>query len=145
MGSRLIALRSTSVTWCRFIPSRRLGRQRSGSNPTKNGQRACLNWAADYELPGAIAQLGERLRGTQEVAGSSPASSISSAVTELGAHEYRQKFGWYMERAAAGESFLITRRGKPYARLSPPHEQLDLPAPEPAEVVPITTAKENSR
>ncbi len=25
-----------------------------------------------------------------------------------------------MERAAAGESFLITRRGKPYARLSPP-------------------------
>jgi antitoxin (DNA-binding transcriptional repressor) of toxin-antitoxin stability system len=32
--------------------------------------------------------------------------------------------GWYMERAAAGETFLITRRGKPYARLSPPHEQL---------------------
>ncbi len=29
----------------------------------------------DQEL-GAIAQLGERLRGTQEVAGSSPASSI---------------------------------------------------------------------
>jgi antitoxin (DNA-binding transcriptional repressor) of toxin-antitoxin stability system len=47
-----------------------------------------------------------------------------------------------MERAAAGESFLITRRGKPYARLSPPHDQLDLPAPEPAEVVPITTIKE---
>ena len=47
-----------------------------------------------------------------------------------------------MERAAAGETFLITRRGKPYARLSPPHQQLDL-APEPAEVVPITTAKEN--
>jgi antitoxin (DNA-binding transcriptional repressor) of toxin-antitoxin stability system len=28
-----------------------------------------------------------------------------------------------MERAAAGDSFLITRRGKPYARLSPPFEQ----------------------
>ena len=37
----------------------------------------------------------------------------------LGAHEYRKQLGWYMERAAAGESFLITRRGKPYARLSP--------------------------
>jgi antitoxin (DNA-binding transcriptional repressor) of toxin-antitoxin stability system len=49
-----------------------------------------------------------------------------------------------MERAAAGESFLITRRDKPYARLSPPYEQLDLPAPEPAEVVPITTAKERT-
>jgi antitoxin (DNA-binding transcriptional repressor) of toxin-antitoxin stability system len=40
-----------------------------------------------------------------------------------------------MERAAAGERFLITRRGKPYARLSPPHQQLDLPAPEPAEAI----------
>jgi len=39
-------------------------------------------------------------------------------------HPYRQRFGWYMERAAAGESFLITRRGKPYARLSPAAEQL---------------------
>ena len=67
----------------------------------------------------------------------------------MGAHEYRNRFGWYMERAAAGESFLITRRGKPYARLSPPHDQLDIrPAaperepPEPAEVVPITAAGE---
>lgn len=46
-----------------------------------------------------------------------------------------------MERAAAGESLLITRHGKPYARLSPPHEQLDLPAPEPARVVPIEMAR----
>jgi prevent-host-death family protein len=110
-------------------------------NPTRNGQRACLNWAAEYELAGAIAQLGERLHGMQEVVGSSPTSSTPQ-ITELGAYDYRQKFGWYMERAAAGESFLITRRGKPYARLSPPHTQLDLPAPEPAEVVPITTAAE---
>ena len=40
----------------------------------KNHQKARLIWAKDYEL-GAIAQLGERLRGTQEAAGSSPASS----------------------------------------------------------------------
>jgi antitoxin (DNA-binding transcriptional repressor) of toxin-antitoxin stability system len=44
-----------------------------------------------------------------------------------------------MERAAAGESFLITRRGRPHARLTPPHDRLDLPAPEPAPVVPIST------
>jgi prevent-host-death family protein len=42
----------------------------------------------------------------------------------VGAHEDRNHFGWYMERATAGEQFLITRRGKPYARLSPPHAQL---------------------
>ncbi len=41
-----------------------------------------MNMADDYDLAkmvrdlGAIAQLGERLHGMQEVAGSSPASSI---------------------------------------------------------------------
>ncbi len=90
--------------------------------PPKNGQRACLNWAAEYEL-GAVAQLGERRAGSAKVRGSSPLSSTSSPV-EIGAYDYRQKMGWYMERAAAGETFLITRRGKPYARLSPPHDQL---------------------
>jgi antitoxin (DNA-binding transcriptional repressor) of toxin-antitoxin stability system len=35
-----------------------------------------------------------------------------------------------MERAAAGESFLITRRGTPYARLTPPFEQLTDPPTE---------------
>ena len=108
--------------------------------PARNGQKAALHFARDYRL-GAIAQLGERRYGIPEVVGSSPTSSISEADS-LGAHEFRERLGWYMERAAAGESFLITRRGKPYARLSPPHAQLDLPAPEPAEVVPITTAKE---
>jgi len=40
-----------------------------------------------------------------------------------------------MERAAAGESFLVTRRGKPYARLSPPFEQLIEPIPPKLELV----------
>jgi prevent-host-death family protein len=89
--------------------------------PPRNGQRAALHWATDYELPGAIAQLGERLRGTQEVAGSSPASSTPQAGAEtIGAHEFRNRFGWYAERASQGASLLITRRGRPYARLSPP-------------------------
>jgi prevent-host-death family protein len=35
----------------------------------------------------------------------------------IGAHEFRNRFGWYMERAAAGEPILITRRGKPHLRL----------------------------
>ena len=47
--------------------------------PSKNNQRALVNWASDYEL-GAIAQLGERCRGSEEVAGSSPASSTSEAT-----------------------------------------------------------------
>jgi PD-(D/E)XK endonuclease len=54
-------------------------------SPTRNSQRARINWVDDFALErlacgssGAIAQLGERLRGTQEVAGSSPAGSIHS-------------------------------------------------------------------
>ncbi len=43
-------------------------------SPAKNRQRLGVHLAEQYEL-GAIAQLGERLHGMQEVAGSSPASS----------------------------------------------------------------------
>jgi PD-(D/E)XK nuclease superfamily protein len=42
----------------------------------RNGQRKRLHFAEQYRL-GAIAQLGERLAGSQKVAGSSPASSIA--------------------------------------------------------------------
>jgi prevent-host-death family protein len=38
----------------------------------------------------------------------------------VGAHQFRNLFGWYMQRAVGGESFLVTRRGKPFARLLPP-------------------------
>ena len=50
--------------------------------PTRNNQAEKINWAKDYEFAatlgphGAIAQLGERRRGTPKVAGSSPAGSI---------------------------------------------------------------------
>jgi prevent-host-death family protein len=90
-------------------------------SPPRNGQRAGLHFANDYPL-GAIAQLEERLTGSQEVVGSSPTSSTpqvpDAAPTVIGAHEFRNRFGWYMERAAAGEPILITRRGKPHLRLS---------------------------
>ena len=43
--------------------------------PTKNSQAARIQWARHHEFSGAIAQLGERLAGSQKVAGSSPASS----------------------------------------------------------------------
>jgi prevent-host-death family protein len=48
--------------------------------------------------------------------------------SHVGAHQFRNLFGWYAERAAAGEEFLITRRGKPYVRLAPAHPQLAIAA-----------------
>jgi prevent-host-death family protein len=97
--------------------------------PTRNGQRAGLHFADDYPL-GAIAQLEERLTGSQEVVGSSPTSSTSSpaGATAVGAHEFRNRFGWYMERAAAGEEIVVTRRGKPQLRLAAVSPELRLAA-----------------
>ena len=50
--------------------------------PTRNNQLLGVHWAKDFEFAatlgthqGAIAQLGERRRGTPKVAGSSPAGS----------------------------------------------------------------------
>jgi hypothetical protein len=43
-------------------------------SPARNNQKRLVHWAERYRL-GAIAQLGERRRGTPEAAGSSPASS----------------------------------------------------------------------
>jgi hypothetical protein len=92
---------------------------------TKNRQRAALNWAVDHEFRGAVAQLEERCRGTAEVRGSSPLSSIEetpgdSHSVEVGAHVFRNHFGYYMECATAGQTILVRRRGKPYACLGPP-------------------------
>jgi prevent-host-death family protein len=92
---------------------------------TRNKQRAALNWAAEYEFPGAVAQLEERVAGSDEAEGSSPSSSTvddmpaASDDEEVGAHKFRNHFGYYMERAAAGTEILVRRRGKPYVRLGP--------------------------
>ena len=62
-----------------------------------------------------------------EVTGSSPVSSThdDGATFEVGAHEFRNQFGWYMERAAAGGEIRVTKRGKPYVRLVPFQEALE--------------------
>jgi prevent-host-death family protein len=92
-------------------------------SPARNNQRAALNLAAEYEFRGAVAQLEERVAGSDEVRGSSPLSSTGPTSTreEVGAHQFRNHFGLYMERAAAGAEILIRRRGQPYARLGPPN------------------------
>ena len=98
--------------------------------PPRNGQRAALIWAVDHQLSGAVAQLGERRSGTPKATGSSPVSSTpqraDASAEQVGAHQFRNHFGWYMERTVAGEEFLVTRRGKPCVRLVPAHPQLPI-------------------
>jgi prevent-host-death family protein len=86
--------------------------------PPRNGQRACINLASDFELSGAVAQLGEHHDGIVGARGSSPLSSTPSTA-DVGCHEFRNHFGYYLERAGAGDEIRISRRGRPYARLVP--------------------------
>jgi prevent-host-death family protein len=64
-----------------------------------------------------------------EATGSSPVSSTPKAgegTEVVGAHDFRCLFGWYAQQAAGGHEILVTRRGKPYVRLLPARDQLDL-------------------
>jgi len=46
----------------------------------------------------------------------------------VGAHLFRNHLGYYMERAAAGQEILVTRRGRPVVRLGPAQKALPLVA-----------------
>lgn len=101
--------------------------------PPANGQRAFVNLASDFEFDGAVAQLA-RASGWQPEGRGFESLQLHSRVqancaTVVGANEFRNRFGWYMERAAAGEEFHVERRGRPYVRLlGPQRQQLPLEA-----------------
>ena len=121
-----VAVYCSELDRCYLLPVALVARRRGihlRTTPPRNGQRACINLAADFEFPGAIAQLGEHLSGTQGVGGSSPPSSTPSTV-EVGSNQFRNHFGYYLERAAAGDEILIRRHGRPYARLVPVQPRL---------------------
>jgi prevent-host-death family protein len=101
----------------------------------RNNQRAAINFAAEYEL-GAVAQLAERRYGIPEARGSNPLSSTfdpSSAGLSfpdrdcfgdlkdvVGMDEFDAKLAQYVRRAETGDEIVVTRWGKPVARLGPP-------------------------
>jgi prevent-host-death family protein len=89
--------------------------------PARNNQRASLNFAAEYEFPGAVAQLEERVAGSDEVRGSSPLSSTSQEVATdaVGMDRFYAGLATYVRRAEAGGEVVVTRRGRPVARLVP--------------------------
>ena len=82
---------------------------------------SCINLADDFDFVGAIAQLGERVNGIHEVAGSSPASSTSrdQGLVAVGSDDFRVRFSYWLDRVSAGEEAIVTCLGKPRVRLSP--------------------------
>ena len=90
--------------------------------PSRNAQRACINMANQFDFAGAVAQLGERAAGSRKVRGSSPLSSTVLTPTgpsTVGVNTFRDKLGQWIDRVAAGEEVIVTRRGTPRIRLSP--------------------------
>jgi PD-(D/E)XK endonuclease len=85
--------------------------------PAKNGQRSCINLAADYEFEGAVAQLVERRAGSAQATGSSPVSSIQEPPMSIGSDEFRNRLGYYLDLAAEGQEINITRWGRRYLKL----------------------------
>jgi hypothetical protein len=90
--------------------------------PPKNRQRSGISLASEFEFQGAVAQLEERLAGSEEARGSSPLSSIAPdeqpTAREVGCNKFRDHFGYYLDRAAEGDDILVKRYGKPYVRLT---------------------------
>lgn len=65
----------------------------------------------------------EKARGSNPLSSTSPEESASSTeevtdnVIDVGAHQFRNHFGYYMEQAAAGAEVVVSRRGRPYVRM----------------------------
>jgi prevent-host-death family protein len=94
-----------------------------------NNQKSSINLAEDFDFVGAIAQLGERVTGSHEVAGSSPASSTAQPGPFLvGCDDFRNRFSHWLDRVAAGQEILVTYRGTPRVRLTPPGSAAPLAA-----------------
>ena len=120
-----------SLDRCYFLPIGQFDGQRAVQlrvSPARNAQRGAILLASDYEFGqvdwhalGAVAQM-ERASGWQpEGRGfESPQLHSSSIPEAVGAHIFRNHFGWYMQQAAAGHTFEVSRRGRPFARLGPP-------------------------
>jgi prevent-host-death family protein len=125
----LVAVYCGDLDRCYLLPSTLIAGRRAiylRVSPPRNGQRACVNLAESFEFSGAVAQLEEHQSGTLGARGSSPLSSTPPSAVDVGCHQFRNHFGYYLERAAAGEVVRISRRGRPYARLVPAEQP---PAP----------------
>jgi prevent-host-death family protein len=42
----------------------------------------------------------------------------------IGAHEFRERFGYWMEVGASGQEIVVTRRGRPSIHLAPMQPRL---------------------
>ena len=130
----LVAIYCDELDQCYLLPSGLVAGRRGIQlrlTPPKNRQRACLNHAVDFELAGAVAQLDRApawQAGGQGFESPQLHSSDSPETLHVGANQFRNHFGYYIERAADGHEVLVTRRGRPYVRVTPVEPRIQLAA-----------------
>jgi hypothetical protein len=95
---------------------------------TRNGQEAKVNWAAHFELAamvkGAPGDGHLNVETARVIA--PPPHSVPDHGMVVTAHEFRGRFGRFMELASMGAEINVTRFGRPFVRLVPA-EQHGLP------------------
>jgi prevent-host-death family protein len=119
---------------CYLVPIEHVagvGRLTLRLTPARNNQRAALNFAVEYEFRGAVAQLEERLTGSQEVTGSSPVSSThdSDLGDTVGMDEFYARLAHYVRYAEQGGEITVTRWGRPVASIGPARHPATLKVP----------------
>jgi prevent-host-death family protein len=94
--------------------------------PARNGQFAGVRMASEYELARGCSSAG-RASGWQPLGRGFESPQLhppAAAGQTVRAHEFRDRFGSYMERASRGETFYVTRRGRPHVVLGPSQPRL---------------------
>jgi prevent-host-death family protein len=83
--------------------------------PPRNQQRACINLATDFDLARGCSSAGRATRWQRVGQGfeSPQLHHATPSQTEVGSNQFRNHFGYYLERAAAGDEILIRRHGRP--------------------------------
>lgn len=110
---------------CYFLPSEIVVRRATVHlrlAATRNKQIARIHWASQYELSRLVAQPPEqddRLSGAVVQAAATSLPSIPDDQMVVSSHDFRGRFGRYMEIAGRGTVVNITRHGRPLVRLVP--------------------------
>ncbi len=120
----LFAVYCGDLDRCFLLPAQPLANKTSihlRLTPPRNGQRSCINLAGDFEFSGAVAQLARAPAwhaGGRGFESPQLHSNSQGAAVTIGADACRASFGYWLDRVAAGEDVIVTRRGKPMIKLS---------------------------